>query len=191
MNITVYLGASRGNDGKYAREAARLGRWIGENGHDLVYGGSRAGLMGIVADGVLEAGGKVYGVEPQMFMDAVVQHEGITRLFVEKDMPDRKARMIRMGDAFIAFPGGTGTLEEISEVISRNVLRLTEAPCIIYNLDHFYDHLEALLRHMEEEGFFARGGLRNVYFASGLEDIARILHSERKERQQDEYIDCK
>ena len=179
MKITVYLGASKGNDAKYAREAARLGRWIGENGHALIYGGSRAGLMGILADGVLDAGGEVYGVEPQMFIDAVAQHEGITRLFVEKDMPDRKARMIRMGEAFIAFPGGTGTLEEISEVISRNVLHLTDAPCIIYNLDHYYDHLEALLRHMEKEGFFARGGLRNVFFASDLEEIAGILNNKR------------
>ena len=119
MNITVYLGANLGNDPALPQAVQQLGRWIGESGNALVYGGSKSGLMGILADSVLAAGGKVTGVEPKCFLDAELQHEGLTELIVTEDMPARKTKMIELGDAFIAFPGGTGTLEEITEVISK------------------------------------------------------------------------
>jgi len=119
MNITVYLGASLGTDPALPQAVQQLGRWIGESGNALVYGGSKSGLMGILADSVLAAGGRVTGVEPKCFLDAELQHEGLTELIVTEDMPARKTKMIELGDAFIAFPGGTGTLEEITEVISK------------------------------------------------------------------------
>ena len=109
MNITVYLGANPGND-PALREAVRaLGRWIGESGSALVYGGSKSGLMGELAQSVLDAGGDVTGVEPQFFIDECLQCDGLTELIVTRDMSERKAKMIELGDAFIAFPGGTGT----------------------------------------------------------------------------------
>ena len=111
MNITVYLGAFEGNDPALAEAVRELGTWIGRSGNALVYGGSKSGLMGVIADSVLEAGGEVTGVEPQFFIDEEVQHEGLTKLIITKDMAERKAKMIELGDAFIAFPGGTGTLE--------------------------------------------------------------------------------
>ena len=114
MNITVYLGANEGNATHLKKEVKELGKWIGESGNSLVYGGSKSGLMGILADSVLLAGGRVTGVEPVFFVESEYQHEGIHELIVTKDMPERKAKMIELGDAFIAFPGGTGTLEEIS-----------------------------------------------------------------------------
>ena len=112
MNITVYLGASEGVDPALKTAARELGAWIGKSGHALVYGGSKCGLMGELAESVLEAGGEVTGVEPRFFIDEGFAYDAITRLIVTRDMSERKAKMIELGDAFIAFPGGTGTLEE-------------------------------------------------------------------------------
>ncbi len=175
MNITVYLGANEGNDPALRRAVEELGRWIGTNGHGLVYGGSKTGLMGALAQSVLETGGQAIGVEPQFFMDAGYQHDGLTELIVTRDMAERKAKMIELGDAFIAFPGGTGTLEEISEVMSKVSLGQLNAPCILYNLDGYYDDLRALLRHMIDKGLSSPERQRGIYFAADLPQIADIL----------------
>ena len=119
MNITVYLGANEGTDPALKTAVQELGKWIGESGNALIYGGSRCGLMGVLADSVLAAGGEVIGVEPEFFVKGELQHDGLTDLIVTKDMTERKTKMIELGDAFIAFPGGTGTLEEIAEVMSK------------------------------------------------------------------------
>ena len=148
MNITVYLGANKGNNNKFADAAKELGSFIGKRGDTLVYGGSKAGLMGILADSVLANNGQVIGVEPQMFIDREVQHDTITKLIVTRDLPERKAKMIELGDAFIAFPGGTGTLDEITEIMSFVSLGLIDVPCILYNLDGYYDGLKVLLDTM-------------------------------------------
>ena len=116
MNITVYLGANEGNDPSLRKAVRELGTWIGESGNRLVYGGSKSGLMGEIAESVLQAGGEVTGVEPQFFIDMEYQYDAITELIVTKDMTERKTKMIELGDVFIAFPGGTGTLEEIAEL---------------------------------------------------------------------------
>ena len=118
MNITVYLGANEGNDPKLKEAVRELGMWIGKSGSSLVYGGSKCGLMGELAESVLTAGGEATGVEPQFFIDAGYEYDALTRLIVTRDMAERKTKMIELGDAFIAFPGVTGTLEEISEVMS-------------------------------------------------------------------------
>ena len=114
MNITVYLGSNEGRDPALKQAAKELGAWIGSHGHTLIYGGSKCGLMGILAESVLLSGGKVIGVEPEFFVSAGLIYEAIDQLIVTPDMTERKAKMIDLGDAFIAFPGGTGTLEEIS-----------------------------------------------------------------------------
>ena len=144
MNITVYLGANEGNDPSLRKAVRELGTWIGESGNRLVYGGSKSGLMGEIAESVLQAGGEVTGVEPQFFIDMEYQYDAITELIVTKDMTERKTKMIELGDVFIAFPGGTGTLEEIAEVMSKVSLKHLEAPCILYNLNGYYDSLKAL-----------------------------------------------
>ena len=177
MHITVYLGASRGNDPALERAVRELGRWIGTSGNALVYGGSKTGLMGCLARSVLEAGGQVTGVEPQFFMDAGYQYDGLTRLIVTEDMARRKAKMIELGDAFIAFPGGTGTLEEIAEVMSKVSLKHLSAPCILYNLDGYYNDLRLLLHRMIEKGLSSKERQSGIYFAENLEDIKRILQS--------------
>ena len=175
MNITVYLGANEGSDPALKQAVEELGRWIGESGNALVYGGSRSGLMGRLAHSVLTAGGEVTGVEPQFFIDSEVQYDGLTRLIVTQDMTERKTRMIELGDAFIAFPGGTGTLEEIAEVMSRVALGQLDAPCILYNLNGYYDGLRTQLAHMIELGLSNEARQRGIYFADDLEQIRQLL----------------
>ena len=175
MNITVYLGANEGNTPALKAAVQELGRWIGESGNALIYGGSRSGLMGALADSVLAAGGEVTGVEPEFFVKGELQHDGLTELIVTKDMTERKTKMIELGDAFIAFPGGTGTLEEISEIMSKVSLKQLAAPCILYNLNGYYDHLKALLAHMIDMGLSTPERQEGIYFAETLDDIRAIL----------------
>ena len=175
MNITVYLGANEGNDPRLRKAVEELGAWIGNSGNALVYGGSRFGLMGAIADSVLKAGGEVTGVEPEFFVEKEFQHDGLTKLIITKDMAERKNKMIELGEAFVAFPGGTGTLEEIAEVMSKVSLRQLDAPCILYNLNGYYDDLKALLDHMIEKGLSSHERQEGIYFAENLEEIKRIL----------------
>ena len=175
MNITVYLGANEGSDPALGAAVRALGRWIGESGNALVYGGSRSGLMGALADSVLAAGGRVTGVEPQFFIDAGFLHDGLTELIVTKNMSERKAKMIELGEAFIAFPGGTGTLEEIAEIMSMCALGHLSAPCILYDLNGYYESLRALLGHMVEMGLSTKDRQAGIYFAQTLPQIQSIL----------------
>ena len=180
MNITVYLGANPGNDPALVRAVRELGAWIGESGHALVYGGSKSGLMGELAESVLLAGGEVTGVEPQFFVDAGFVYDAITRLIVTRDMSERKAKMIALGDAFIAFPGGTGTLEEIAEVMSKVSLKHLDAPCILYNLNGYYDPLKAQLERMIALDLSSREKQAGIWFADSLDQIRGILEGEGK-----------
>ncbi len=175
MNITVYLGANEGNDPCLQNAVRELGTWIGSSGNSLVYGGSKSGLMGVIADSVLSAGGEATGVEPQFFIESEFQHDGLTKLIMTKDMSERKSKMIELGDAFIAFPGGTGTLEEIAEVMSMVSMKHLNAPCILYNLNGYYNGLKALLDHMIEKGLSSKERQEGIYFAGNLEEIKRIL----------------
>ena len=179
MNITVYLGANEGTDPALKTAVQELGKWIGESGNALIYGGSRCGLMGVLADSVLAAGGEVTGVEPQFFIDMEYQYDAITELIVTKDMTERKTKMIELGDVFIAFPGGTGTLEEIAEVMSKVSLKHLEAPCILYNLNGYYDSLKALLSHMTEKGLSSPERQEGIYFARDLSEIRKIIENQR------------
>ena len=179
MNITVYLGANEGKDATLKMAVRELGTWIGESGNRLIYGGSKSGLMGELAESVLQAGGEVIGVEPQFFIDMEYQYDEITELIVTKDMTERKTKMIELGDVFIAFPGGTGTLEEIAAVMSKVSLKHLPAPCILYNLNDYYDGLQTLLRHMTEMGLSSPERQEGIYFAKDLSEIREIIKNQR------------
>lgn len=174
MNITVYLGANEGNDPSLKDAVTELGRWIAESGNNLVYGGSRPGLMGMLADAVLENGGTATGVQVDLFIHEECYH-GLTKLYVTKTMAERKAKMEELGDVFIAFPGGAGTLDEITEIISMESLDQTTAPCILYNLHGYYDGLKAQLDRMIESGLCTKERLKRVYFVNTLEEIQKII----------------
>ncbi len=177
MKITVYLGANEGNDPALKAAVRELGTWIGESGNSLVYGGSKSGLMGELAESVLAAGGTVTGVEPQRFVDEGFLYDAITELIVTSDITERKTKMIELGDAFIAFPGGTGTLDEIAEIMSKVALQDLDAPCILYNLNGYYHGLKILLDQMITMGLSSEKKLQGIYFASDLSEIQKILEA--------------
>ena len=178
MNITVYLGSTYGNDPDFKTKIIELGTWIANNHHTLVFGGSKTGLMGELANSTLNAGGKVIGVEAQMFVDEGVYMDNLTKLYIEKDIADRRTRMIELGDAFIAFPGATGTLEEISEILSKISLFQLQCSCIFYNVNGYYDHLKAFLQHMIDCELSTPKQQQNIYFLDSIDEIANALKDE-------------
>ncbi len=133
------------------------------------------GLMGVLADSVLASGGSVIGVEPQMFVDKEFQHDAITKLIVTENMSERKEKMIELGDAFIAFPGGTGTLEEISEIMSLVSLNIIDSPCILYNLEGYYNGLKDLLDTMISYGLSSKTRQQGIRFVSSISEIEELL----------------
>ena len=175
MNITVFLGATEGNDPALREAVEALGAWIGASGNTLVYGGSKVGLMGALAESVLSSGGRVVGVTAECFADVSFSDGELTELIVAPDIPQRKRKMLELGSAFLAFPGGTGTLEEITEVMSRVSLKQLDAPCILYNLNGYYDGLKALLRRMTAMGLSTPERQAGIYFADDLTQIRQIL----------------
>ena len=126
----------------------------------------------------MNAGGTAIGIEPQFFIDEELQYDGLTELIITKDMTERKTKMIELGDAFIAFPGGTGTLEEISEVMSKISLKQLHAPCIFYNLNNYYKGMKELMSHMIEMGLSTHEKQKGIYFADHLDDIRNIIEKE-------------
>ena len=178
MNITVYCGSSMPENRVFQQAARELGEWIAREGHELVYGGSRVGLMGIVSGTVLEAGGRVHGVETSFFVDAGVARDDLTELFVADTMAERKAKMIELGDAFVALPGGVGTLEEMSEIMSRIRLGMNPGACYFLNIEGFYDNLRGFLDDMVREGFLDRIDLDRICFPETLDELVRLLESD-------------
>lgn len=175
MNVTVYCAATPGKNPDFQQAARELGEWIVREGHALVYGGSSVGLMGIVAGAVLEGGGHVTGVEPRFFLEAGVAQHDVDVLIEVETMAERKAKMIELGDAFVALPGGMGTLEEISEIMSQIRLGFCDKPCIFLNIDGFYEPVRTLLSAMLAEGFIEQREFDAVHFPTSVDELARLL----------------
>ena len=178
MNITVYCGANPGRDPEFIRRAEELGTWMGINGHRLVYGAGKDGMMGAVSNAVLAAGGEVIGVTPDFFIIAEETHGELTELRITADLPERRQMMIDEGDAFIALPGGTGTLDEITEVMSlRRLGKLgeTRRPVMLYNINGYYDKLFEFLDRMTDEEFHRPSDRENILEVCSIEDIEKVL----------------
>ncbi|WP_394777916.1 TIGR00730 family Rossman fold protein [Undibacterium sp.] len=152
-SICVYCGSSAGSSIVYTEGAQALAKQFVEHGIELVYGGGKVGLMGVIADEVLRLGGKATGVIPKALMDKEVGHTGLTRLHVVKDMHERKAMMAELSDGFIAMPGGVGTLEELFEVFTWAQLGFHAKPIGLLNIDGFYDSLISFLNHTVQSKF--------------------------------------
>lgn len=152
-SICVFCGASQGVNPLYRETATALGRHIAERGLRLVYGGGAVGLMGVVADAARSAGGEVVGIIPQSLERSEVGHRGLTRLEVVDGMHARKARMAELSDAFIALPGGLGTLEELFEVWTWGQLGYHAKPLGLLDVNGFYDKLSLFIDHLVDEGF--------------------------------------
>ena len=151
--ICVFCGSSPGNDPAYAEAAGRLGRTLAERGTTLVYGGGHVGLMGVVADAALGAGGEVIGVMPKSLVDREIGHTGLTKLHVVRSMHERKAVMSELSEGFIALPGGNGTLEEFFEVLTWAQLGEHAKPCGLLNVAGYYDPLLAVFDQMVYRAF--------------------------------------
>jgi uncharacterized protein (TIGR00730 family) len=156
MRICVYAGSNPGADPAYGEAAADLARVLTGRGVGVVYGGARVGLMGVLADTALAAGGEVIGVMPQGLVDREVGHTGLTELHVVASMHERKALMAELSDGFVALPGGAGTLEELIEIYTWSQLGLHAKPMGVLNVNGYYDGLAALLDHAVQEGFLRR-----------------------------------
>lgn len=171
-SVCVYCGSSLGESQIYTAQAQILGRRLAENGIRLVYGGGRIGLMGVIADAVMKAGGEVVGIIPNHLHDWEVGHTGLTELHVVDSMHTRKRMMVDMSDAFIAMPGGVGTLDEFFEVVTWRQLKLHDKPIIVLNTEDYWHPLLALVEAVIERGF-ARRTTANLFTV--VEDAEAVV----------------
>jgi uncharacterized protein (TIGR00730 family) len=151
--VCVFCGSNIGLRPEYLGEAVALGRLLGKAGLGLIYGGARVGLMGALADAALANGGEVIGVIPRSLAAVEVAHAGLSRLYVVETMHERKALMAQEADAFVALPGGFGTLDEFFEILTWAQLGIHTKPCLMVNTGGYYDHLLSFLEVAIEEGF--------------------------------------
>ncbi|MEK3887360.1 LOG family protein [Bacillus sp. FSL K6-3431] len=164
--LAVFCGSSNGASNVYVEVARKLGKELAKRNITLVYGGASVGIMGAVAESVLEAGGKVIGVMPSFLEKREISHNNLTELIVVGSMHERKAKMAELADGFIALPGGPGTLEEFFEIFTWAQLGLHHKPCGLLNINHYYDPLVALFNHMSDEQF-----LHEKYRSMALVDV--------------------
>lgn len=176
MNICVYCGSKFGKKPAFLQQAKELGQWIGQSKHTLVYGGATNGLMGVVADNVLENNGQVIGIVPNDIKDFENWHPGLTQLIEVENLTQRKQTMAQLADVYVALPGGPGTLEEISEMISWARVRLHNKPCILFNIDGYYDHLVDHLNLMVEQAFIQKEDLTLVHAVDTIHLISQLLN---------------
>ncbi len=180
MNITVYCGAAEGMDPEFIERARELGAWMAGKGHRLVYGAGNSGMMGAVSDALIEGGGEAIGVTPRFFILAEETRDDLTEVVISDDMSTRRKWMIDNGDAFIALPGGMGTLDEITEVMTYKRLGLlgkVNKPVMVYNVNGYYDRFFRFLDDMRDQGFCRQLDRDNVLEVRCLEDIVRALES--------------
>ena len=177
--ICVFSGSSPGARPEYREAAADLGRVLARSGLALVYGGAKVGLMGVLADAALAAGGEVIGIIPQALVDKEVAHEKLTELRVVSSMHERKGQMAEISDGFIALPGGMGTLEELTEVLTWAQLGLHRKPCGLLNVAGYYDGFTAFLDHTVTERFVARAHRDMLLVAGTAEELVRAFGTYR------------
>lgn len=175
--IAVYCGASKGKNPVYEDYAVKLANWITDNHYELVYGGGKVGLMGIVADTVLDNGGEVIGIMPQFLVDREIAHERVTEFVVTHDMDERKKKMMELSDCCIALPGGPGTLEEISEAISWARVGENDSPCIFLNVNGYYDLMKHFFDQMVSEGFLSQTDRSKVCISDSFDEIDAFINA--------------
>ena len=173
--VAVYCGSAPGADSRFADQARATARAMVDAQVDLVYGGGRLGLMGVVADTVLELGGRAYGVIPQALVDIEVAHGGLSELHTVANMHERKAKMTDLADAFLALPGGVGTLDELFEAWSWNALGYHAKPFCLLNVDGFWDKLIGFLDHVGNSGFMSPKRRSQLLVATSPEQALKLL----------------
>ena len=183
-SIAVYCGSAPGVDPAFADAARAMAQAMAARGIDLVYGGGRLGLMGIIADEMLEAGGKVYGVIPQSLVDHEVAHRGCTELHTVANMHERKAKMTELCDAFVALPGGIGTLDELFEAWTWNALGYHAKPFCLLNVHGFWDGLAGFMDHVSASGFLSAARRLQLHTAESPDEAIDLLDAAAKSAAQ-------
>jgi uncharacterized protein (TIGR00730 family) len=173
--LAVYCGSATGSDPAFLDAARATAKAMVGEEVDLVYGGGRLGLMGLIADTVLELGGRVYGVIPTALVDLEVAHTGLTELHTVANMHERKALMTDLADAFLALPGGIGTLDELFEAWSWNVLGYHAQPLCLLNVAGFWDGLIDFIDHATQSGFMSEPRRRQLMVAATPEEALKLL----------------
>ena len=186
--ICIYCGSSPGLNPEFREAAINLGRQLARDGITLVYGGGNVGLMGAVADGAICDGGKVIGVIPQSLADKELAHPGLAELHVVKSMHERKKLMADLSDAFVALPGGIGTLEEILEVLTWLQLGFHQKPCAFLNLEGFFDSLLQFLQSSVDQRFLRQDFLDAILVETTPDSLLKKLHVHKPEYR-DKWID--
>ena len=171
MNISVFCASSQPRNTRIAEAAAELGRRLAIGGHTLLYGGSNLGLMGTVSGAALENGGHVVGVIPTLFSEEIIRSQPVTELVRVRSMAERKEYIIAHSDAFVALPGGIGTLDEISEVMVANQLRQIDKPMVLLNIDGFYNLFLEQLHQMHQMGFVRAGGETSLHAVASTDEL--------------------
>lgn len=174
-SVCVYCGSSNFVAGEYKESARKIGAGLAERGLRLIYGGGHVGLMGIVADSALKAGGSVIGIIPEHIRAKEVQHEGLTELHVVPDMHTRKRMMADLSDAFIILPGGFGTLDEAFEILTWKKLNLHNDPIILFNQDGYWDDMISLIKKTVLEGFSQPPDIDLLKVATTVEEVFSLL----------------
>ncbi len=175
MKIAVYLGSAYGKDPAFKQTAIDVGRWIAKNGHTLVYGGAKVGMMGELARSCKKYGGTVIGVLPKFMTDIEKQELSIDELILTETMSERRLKMIELSDYFVALPGGIGTLDELSEVITNLRLHLISGKMILVNTNGYYEALKSFFEKMVEEGFYEPEEMEYIRFVNSVEEIGGII----------------
>jgi uncharacterized protein (TIGR00730 family) len=175
QSVCVFCGSCVGNDPAFPQAAAALGRALVEHAITLIYGGGNIGLMGVIADHVLAGGGRVIGVIPKMLVDKELAHHGVTELRIVGSMHERKALMADLAEGFIALPGGYGTIEEFSEVLTWSQLGLHAKPLGMLNVSGYYDHFLRFLDHAVEVALLRPEHRRLVLEAENAEVLLRRM----------------
>jgi uncharacterized protein (TIGR00730 family) len=174
-SLCVYCGSCTGSDPAHRAAAERLGRLMAERGVRLVFGGGRVGLMGVLADAVLDAGGQVTGIIPGHIEEREIGHQQVTELLIVDNMHERKHKMFELADAFAVLPGGFGTLDETFEIITWRQLGLHDKPVVLIDSAGYWKPLETLLEHVIDGGF-ADGSARRLYqFVDSVDEVFDVL----------------
>jgi uncharacterized protein (TIGR00730 family) len=178
MNIkrlAVYCGSAAGSDPRFADAARAMGEAIVERDLELIYGGGRLGLMGIIADTVINAGGTAYGVIPRALVDKEVAHTGLTDLYTVTTMHERKAKMTELCDAFVCLPGGIGTLDEMFEAWTWNALGYHAKPFALLNVAEFWTPFVGFMQHVSDTGFLSKRRLKQLIVGDTPDQVINLL----------------
>ncbi|MBR2052112.1 MAG: TIGR00730 family Rossman fold protein [Bacteroidales bacterium] len=175
MKVCVFCGSSMGNDERYQEAAAQLGEVLAQHDCTLYYGGASVGLMKIIADKMIERGKDVVGIIPKLITEMEIAHEGVTEMIEVDSMSERKLMLIEDAEAFIAMPGGFGTLDELFEVVVLNQLRVTDKPVALYNTLNYYDKLIDFIDHAVSQGFIRKEHRDNIIVSDNPEVLFKEL----------------